>query len=152
MDNYTHEATYLIRHVVLAITKRSAELCTLSLPYQAELVTATNMVAAQCVLRAIAVRGVYICRDSWSEQERESILSELAVEHPELTIIMRCAKCKPGARAKTLPGFKVDREPSVQSTPPATTRIVCSDCGKEFPYQPMQMKWAGAEKHDHRCA
>lgn len=99
---------------VLAITKRTADLCgTQALLYGAgfELVTATSMTAARSVIKAMRVKGVIVCYHSWSEQEREGIVAELASDHPDLTVIMRCLGCtgcdeaahKPGTLCDTLP-------------------------------------------------
>lgn len=69
------------RNKVLAITKRTAELCaTQSLLYAAgfELVTATNVVAARALIRALPVCGLIICEHSWTEAERAQIASVLA--------------------------------------------------------------------------
>lgn len=145
---------------VLAITKRTAELCsTQSLLYRDgfELVTATNMTTARCVMKSITVRGVFVCRDSWSEQERESIISELVAGHPDVTIIMRCAKCNRTTHtARALSDFAItSKKPSSVSTEgrtPATTYIVCLNCGKKVAYEAKQIKAVEPPKHGSRCA
>lgn len=81
---------------VLAITKRTAELCaTQSLLYAAglQLVTATNINAACSVINGMRVRAVIVCRNSWSEEERQSIVSQLAALCPELPVLMHCPGC-----------------------------------------------------------
>jgi hypothetical protein len=96
---------------VLAITKRPAELCgTQPLLHGEgfELVTATSMAVARCVIKSIALKGVIVCWGSWSEQERESIVSELAANHPEVTIIMRCPGCTGCDEASHTPGTLSD--------------------------------------------
>jgi len=78
---------------VLAITKRTADLCvTQATLYAAgfELVTATNLMAARVLLRSLPIHGVIVCMHSWSESERDSIFGELkALELP----IMKCPGC-----------------------------------------------------------
>lgn len=102
------------RPKVLAITKRPAELCgTQALLYGQgfDLVTATNMAVARTVISAMRVKGVIVCRHSWSDEERENIVSELATNHPEVTVILRCPGCTgcdekthtPGTLCDTLP-------------------------------------------------
>ncbi len=81
---------------VLAITKRTAQLCgTQSQLHMAgfELVTATSMAMAEVVLKSVAVKGVIVCKDSWSERERENIAAVVVAMHPEITLIMRCLGC-----------------------------------------------------------
>ena len=98
---------------VLAITKRTAELCgTQPLLYEAgfALVTATSMDVARSVIKAIAVKAVIVCRGSWSEEERESIISELAADHPEVTIIVRCPGCTGCDEASHTPGTLSDTQ------------------------------------------
>ena len=54
---------------VVAITKRTADLCaTQSVLYSKgfELITATNMNVALSIINAMSVKGVIICRGSWS--------------------------------------------------------------------------------------
>jgi DNA-binding NtrC family response regulator len=145
---------------VLAITKRTAELnSTQSLLYREgfELVTATSMTAARCVIKSVAVRGVFVCRDSWSEQERENIISEFAVDYPEVTIIMRCAKCtRPTHLSKALSDLltcaKKPASVPTEGKSPATTYIFCLDCGKRIPYESKRMKAVESPKHGNRCA
>ena len=77
---------------VLAMTKRNAELCgtqSLLSGEGFELVTATSMTMARSVIGA---KGAIVCRDSWSEHERENIVSELATHRPEM-IVMCCPGC-----------------------------------------------------------
>jgi hypothetical protein len=58
-----------------------------------ELVTATNVTAARSVLKSAQVQDVMISKHSWTEQEWESILAELAAEYPEVTAIVGCMGC-----------------------------------------------------------
>ena len=120
----------LSRQTVLAITKRTADLVSkLSSPYLDgfDLVTATNMTAARCVMKAIAVRVVFICRDSWSGHERESIISEFAANHPEVIILSLCAKC--GQATGTINWRDFSRSPkkppSAEGKPIATAHVAC---------------------------
>ena len=81
---------------VLAITKRTAELCgTQSLLYRAglDLVAATSLGVARVVINSIPVRGVILCLDSWTVEERKAILTELATNHPDIEVIVRCLGC-----------------------------------------------------------
>jgi hypothetical protein len=107
------EATSLIYQRVLAITKRTADLCgTRSQLYAArfELVTATNMTAALSVTKAISIRNVIVCLHSWTEQERESIVAELATKHPEIPVIVRCPGCRGHDEAAPRPGTLSDSQ------------------------------------------
>lgn len=90
---------------VLAMTKRDAELCgTQSLLCRAgfELVTATSMTLAQS---ASGVKGAIVCRGSWSEQERENIVSELATS---VKVIVRCPGCTGWVEPSQTPGTLSD--------------------------------------------
>lgn len=96
MHQYALGASELNHQKVLAITKRTRELCgTLTLACNAglDLVTATDMNVARVIIDVMQVRGVVICWDSWTPQERESMLAELAAKHPELTVTLRCPGC-----------------------------------------------------------
>jgi hypothetical protein len=81
---------------VLAITKRTAELCAgQSLLSMAgfDLVTATSLSAALSLMKTIDVKGVIVCKHSWTENERDSITDAIAVQCPEAVVIMRCLGC-----------------------------------------------------------
>jgi hypothetical protein len=96
---------------VLAITKRTAQLCgTQPLLYEAgfALMTATSMDIARSIIKAVAVKGVIVCRGSWSEQESASIVAELAADHPEITVILRCPGCTGCGEASHTPGTLSD--------------------------------------------
>jgi hypothetical protein len=92
---------------VLAITKRTAQFCgTRSLLHASgiELVGAASMRSALRVIQHEAVKGVIVCLHSWSERERDAMVSELAVNHPEVAVIVRCPGCN-GCDEKTgVPG------------------------------------------------
>ena len=92
---------------ILAITKRPAELCaTQAIIYSVglEMVTATNINAAESVLRAVPISGVMLCKDSWPEPEREKLDSYVRRHHPELSIILRCPGCTGCDELKHTPG------------------------------------------------
>lgn len=92
---------------VLAITKRTRELCgTQALACNAglDLVTATDMSVARIIIKVMQVKGVVICGDSWTEQERLSIQAELAANHPEVMVILRCPGCTGCDVANLTPG------------------------------------------------
>ncbi len=92
---------------VLAITKRTAQLCgTQSLLYASgiELVGAASMKSARRVIKDDAVKGVIVCLHSWSEQERDGIVSELEANHPEVSVIVRCPGCTGCDEASQRPG------------------------------------------------
>jgi hypothetical protein len=81
---------------VLAITKRSAQFCgTQSLLHASgiELVDAASMRSARRVIQQAEVKGVIVCLHSWSEREREAMVSEPAANYPELAVIVRCPGC-----------------------------------------------------------
>lgn len=108
LGNNVPEVSYLDHRKVLAITKRTAELCgTQSILHSAgfEWVTATR-----CVIKARAVKGVIVCLHSWSEEERESIASEVSTNHPEVTIIVRCPGCTGCDEASCTPGALGDTQ------------------------------------------
>jgi len=86
----------LKRPKVLAITKRPAELCATQPWLNAaglELITATNMNATAAVIKNAGVRGIIVCKGSWSEEEREAIAAELWMLNPEVAVILRCPGC-----------------------------------------------------------
>ena len=111
------EAYLLNDQKVLAITKRTAELCgTQALLYGAgfELVAATNMAIARSVIKALRIKGVIVCLDSWSKEERDSIAADLAANHPEVTVVMRCPGCTGCEEAAKIPGTLSDTLPLTQ--------------------------------------
>jgi hypothetical protein len=92
---------------VLAITKRTAQLCgTQSLLHASgiELVGAPNMKSARRVIKDDAVKGVIVCLHSWSERERRDMVSELETDHPEVAVIVRCPGCSGYDEARCTPG------------------------------------------------
>ncbi len=102
---------------VLAITRRTAQLCgTQSQLHMAgfELVTATSMAIAEVVLKSIAVRGVIVCKNSWSERERENIAAGVAALHPGMILIMRCLGCTGCDEAAGRAGIMNDSTPLIQ--------------------------------------
>ncbi len=101
------------QRTVLAITKRSAEFCgtqALLCASGIELVDASSMTAARRVIDARAVKGVIVCKHSWSEREHESIVSELAADHPEVAVIVRCPGCTGCDEANHRPGILSDTQ------------------------------------------
>jgi hypothetical protein len=102
---------------VLAITKRTAQLCgTQALLYGAgfELVTATSLAVARSLIGALRVKAVIVCLHSWTEEERESIAAELAAKHPEVSVVMRCPGCTGCDEANHTPGTLCDSLPLTQ--------------------------------------
>ncbi len=102
---------------VLAITKRPAQLCaTQALLYGAglTLVTATNLHAARSVIVAKSVTAVIVCKDSWSDAERDVIAAELRRLRPQLAVIMRCPGCTGCDEAAGRPGMMRDERPVLQ--------------------------------------
>jgi CheY-like chemotaxis protein len=96
---------YLNSKKVLALTKRDADSCgTQSLLCGAgfELVTVNSMTLARC---ASGVKGAIVCRGSWSEQERENIVSELAALSK---VIVRCPGCTGWVETSQTPGVLSD--------------------------------------------
>jgi hypothetical protein len=86
----------LSRPKVLAITKRTADLCaTQGLLYAAgmDLIVATNVVTAKALIRSVPVRGVIICYHSWTEAERESIATELSKGDVPVLPTINCPGC-----------------------------------------------------------
>ncbi len=84
------------RNKVLAITKRTAELCaTQSLLYAGgfQLITATSVAAACSMIRILPICGVIICEHSWTEAERDSIASELDKLHLPTMNCPGCTDC-----------------------------------------------------------
>jgi hypothetical protein len=68
------------------------------------------MSAALSVIKAMAIRNVIVCLHSWTEQERESIVTELATKHPEVPIIVRCPGCHGHEEATHRPGTLSDSQ------------------------------------------
>jgi hypothetical protein len=92
---------------VLAITKRAAQFCgTQSLLYASgiELLGTTSMKSARRVIKDDAVKGVIVCLHSWSEQERDGMVSELEANHPDVSVIVRCPGCSGCDEAKQKAG------------------------------------------------
>jgi hypothetical protein len=89
---------------VLAITKRTADLCaTQGTLYAAgfELITATNMTTARALIRVIPICGLIVCYHSWLPEERDSIAAELLSYRIP---IMRCTGCTGCDEAHGKPG------------------------------------------------
>jgi hypothetical protein len=102
---------------VLAITKRAAQFCgTQSLLYASgiELVGASSMKSARRVIKDDAVKGVIVCMHSWSEQERDGMVSELEANHPEVSVIVRCPGCTGCDEASQTPGTLSETHPFAQ--------------------------------------
>jgi hypothetical protein len=102
--------------MVLAVTKRIRELCgTQGMLYAAgcSMMTATNKTTARSVLKAVEVDGVIVCRSSWSEQERDSICSEVETLQSEVSI-MRCPGCSGCDEATGTPGTLSNISPLVE--------------------------------------
>lgn len=99
---------------VLAITKRAAQFCgTQSLLYASgiELVGTASMKSARRVIQDDAVKGVIVCLHSWSEQERDGMVSELEANHPEVSVIVRCPGCTGCDEANQKPGTLSETHP-----------------------------------------
>lgn len=100
-------AADLNQRKVLAITKRAAQFCgTQSLLYASgiELVGAASMKSARQTIKDDAVKGVIVCLHSWSEQERDGMVSELETNHPDVSVIVRCPGCSGCDEATQTPG------------------------------------------------
>jgi hypothetical protein len=104
---------------VLAITKRRAQLCGTQSLLQAsgiELLDAPSMRSARQVINESAVKGVIVCMHSWSERERDQMVTELESDHPELSVIVRCpgcSECDPAAKLER-PGVLCTVQPFLQ--------------------------------------
>jgi len=86
----------LNRPKVLAITTRHAEICaTQSLLNEASIqaLTATNINAARAIIKSTRLRGIIICRESWSPEEHDNLSADLWMLNPDVAIILRCAGC-----------------------------------------------------------
>ncbi len=108
---------------VLAITKRSAELCGTESLLRAsgiELVDANSMTAARSVIDTLGVKGVIVCMHSWSGREHAAMVSELAVAHPEVAIIVSCPGCTGCDEASRKPGTLSDAQPLAKLISSAT--------------------------------
>jgi len=68
------------------------------------------MTAALSVVKALGIRNVIVCLHSWTEQERESIVSELAAKHPEVPVIVRCPGCHGHDEESHTPGTLSDSQ------------------------------------------
>lgn len=81
---------------VLSIIKPHAEPCVTQSSLNIaglKLVTATNMDDAHAIMKNARLKGIIICRQSWTEEEREDITAELWMRDPEVAIILRCPGC-----------------------------------------------------------
>ena len=81
---------------VLAITKRTADLCAMQPLLSAaglELVTATNIDAAEAALKSLTINAVIVCQHSWTAEERDRLGCTLADQVPSSAILMRCPGC-----------------------------------------------------------
>ncbi len=81
---------------VLAITRCHAELCAAQPWLEAaglELITAGDMDAARTILENTRLKGIIVCMESWSEEEREAIAAELWMLNPAVSVILRCPGC-----------------------------------------------------------
>jgi hypothetical protein len=86
----------LKRPKVLAITKHHAELCATQPWLEAaglELITANDMDAARAILKNTRLKGIIVCMESWSAEEREAIAAELWMLNPAVSVILRCPGC-----------------------------------------------------------
>jgi hypothetical protein len=100
----------------VAITKRRAQFCaTQSLLHASgiDLLDAPSMESARQVISEAAVKGVIVCRHSWSPSERDEMIAELESSHPDLSVIVRCpgcSECDPAAKLSR-PGFLFGAQP-----------------------------------------
>ena len=81
---------------VLTVSQRPAELCAAKAMLNGagfDVVTATNLPAAQVVLRAMRCDAAFVCRHSFTAAEREEIAVALIGARPELVIVGRCPGC-----------------------------------------------------------
>jgi hypothetical protein len=86
----------LNRPKVLAITERHAEICaTQSLLNEAgiQALTATNMNAVRAIIKSTRLRGIIICKDSWSPEEHDNFAADLWMLNPQVAAILRCCGC-----------------------------------------------------------
>jgi hypothetical protein len=102
---------------VLAVTRQLQELCgTQTILHSAglQLVTATNMETARRVIKALGIQAVIVCRDSWSESERDKMVAELQTLYPELAVIVRCPGCTRCHEPADVLGRVLDQTPFTQ--------------------------------------
>lgn len=81
---------------VLVLTRRLAEACaTKALLNGAgfEVLTATTLEMAKTLSRCLPLRAAVVCRHSFSDTEREHLLTELQACHPDIRIILACPGC-----------------------------------------------------------
>lgn len=98
---------------VLAVTKRTAELCATQALLRAagyKLVVATNMVAARSMIKTLQIKAVIVCRSSWTSEEVQDIATELtnAIEIP---VLMHCPGCTGCDQVAGTPGTLRDVTP-----------------------------------------
>ena len=51
------------------------------------------MNAARAIIKSTRLRGIIICKDSWSPEEHDSLAADLWMLNPEVAIILRCPGC-----------------------------------------------------------
>lgn len=102
------------RPKVLAITKRTGDLCaTQAMLYGAgfELFAATSLLGARSAIRSLNVEGVILCRGSWTDAEKASILADLKSRNAELGFLVHCPGCTGCDEASGRAGTLVDCAP-----------------------------------------
>ena len=96
---------------VLGISKRAATMCaTQSLLYEKhiELLTVADMDIARAAINALHIQGVILCKHSWSVDERDQLVLELAEVRPSLAFILRCPGCEQSDEAAAVVGYLPD--------------------------------------------
>lgn len=105
-----HSPTMMSAGKVLAITKRTAHLCgTQAMLYGAglELVTTTNPALARNLVRPLRIKGVIVCRHSWSDEERDAMVADFSTL-ADVAVTMRCPGCTGCDESADRPGALCD--------------------------------------------
>ncbi len=81
---------------VLTVTRRPADLCAAKAMLNGagfDVVVATSLEAAVVVGRSIRWDAAFVCRHSFSDEERDRIAAGLLHANPDVIIVGRCPGC-----------------------------------------------------------
>lgn len=123
-----------MRHTrwVVAITKRTAELCATQAvlsEFGIELLAIPDIPTAFAAMGALRFEAAIVCRHSWSDEERDRIAADLSVR-PGLKYVMRCPGCTEAGEAPAAAGTLPDNTGLVNlvaAIEPADRKVQTSD-------------------------
>ena len=98
---------------VLAVTRRPAELCAtkaLLNGFGYDVATATNVPLAVSLSRSLSYEAAFVCRHSFSDEERQQITEDLRRSKPGLVVIAHCPGCTGCDEEKAIRGKLNDEQ------------------------------------------